>query len=309
MRVLAGWETKVYAMLKAPYAECLFLDADNVPVRDPTFLFDDRNYQQHAAMFWPDVPPSRRKEWVPPLVWDSVGLTYRHYTDFESGQLLVDIPSCWAEMQVTRFLNEHSDYWYAPGHCFGDKTTWFLAWNKLGSTYAMPERRPGWNGGALLQYDMEGKLLFEHGVRNKPSLEGYPRAGCLTHPGEIAGHLAELRTLWKGTLWHNYAPNDEDCDLADRLLGGRFLYRRVGLGERLIELGPGSRAGGRIATGAERCEVRWDVLDGGLALCAEEKPTAILREDDDGVWRGAWLEHERCAVELVPIPVKEEIRA
>ncbi|MEX2026237.1 MAG: hypothetical protein WEH44_03035, partial [Pirellulaceae bacterium] len=79
MRILAGWETKVYAMLKAPYAECMFLDADNLPLRDPTYLFDDPHYQQHGAMFWPDVPPSRRKEWVPPLLWDSVGLEYRPY--------------------------------------------------------------------------------------------------------------------------------------------------------------------------------------------------------------------------------------
>lgn len=312
MRILAGWETKVYAMLHAGYAECLFLDADNVPIHDPTYLFDDPAYQQTGAMFWPDVKPSRREEWLPALVWDSVGLAYRPYQDFESGQLLVDLSDCWEEMQVTRFLNEHSDYWYAPGHCFGDKSTWFLAWNKLGREYAIPQRQPGWNGGALIQHDMQGGQLFEHCVRNKPTIDGYPRQGCLTNPGEIAGHLAELKRLWQGSLWHNYGPEYDEAELADELKGQQFTYRRVGLGERTIELGPGSRAGGRITKGAAACEVRWDVIADAasvmhLAICAEEKPTCILREDTDGVWRGAWLEYERCPVELVPLSPRQQL--
>lgn len=307
MRCLAGWETKVYAMLKAGYAECLFLDADNVPVRDPTFLFDDPRYKATGAIFWPDVPPQKRSEWVPPIVWDSIGLAYRHHQDFESGQLLVDIPRCWREMQVCRFLNEHSDYWYHPGHCFGDKTTWFLAWNKLGTPYAIPGVMPGWNGGALLQKDLDGRLLFEHGVRNKPTIHGYPRDGCLTHPGEIAGHLGELRQRWQGTLWHNYDPTGREWEVAHSLRDRRFRYERVGLGERVIQLSGGGVAGGRIGEGAARCETRWEVhVDHHdrpvLTLCADEKPTCLLYEAPDGVWRGKWLEYEKCDVVLTEVP-------
>src|SRR5262249_38949496 len=90
MRILAGWETKVFAILHAPYEEVLFLDADNVPARNPAFLFDDPHYKQAGAVFWPDLPPYDRAEWLPEAVWKNVGLGKRDEVDFESGQLLVD---------------------------------------------------------------------------------------------------------------------------------------------------------------------------------------------------------------------------
>src|SRR5262249_33728210 len=57
MRILAGWETKVYAIQHAPYEEVLFLDADNVPARDPSFLFEESAYREAGSVFWPDLPP------------------------------------------------------------------------------------------------------------------------------------------------------------------------------------------------------------------------------------------------------------
>ena len=51
---LHGWELKPYAIQHSPFAEVLFLDADNVPVCDPTFLFETPQYQEHGAIFWPD---------------------------------------------------------------------------------------------------------------------------------------------------------------------------------------------------------------------------------------------------------------
>jgi hypothetical protein len=58
MRILAGWESKVFAVQHAPYEEVLFLDADNLPARDPSFLFDEPLYRQTGAVFWPDLPPT-----------------------------------------------------------------------------------------------------------------------------------------------------------------------------------------------------------------------------------------------------------
>src|SRR6266704_5059621 len=56
VRILNGWELKPYAIIHSRFREVLFLDADNVPVLDPTFLFDDSEYQDKGAIFWPDVP-------------------------------------------------------------------------------------------------------------------------------------------------------------------------------------------------------------------------------------------------------------
>ena len=40
VRTLNGWELKPFALLNSPFQEVLLLDADNVPVVDPAFLFE-----------------------------------------------------------------------------------------------------------------------------------------------------------------------------------------------------------------------------------------------------------------------------
>jgi hypothetical protein len=32
----------------------LYLDSDNVPAQDPSFLFDATEYERTGALFWPD---------------------------------------------------------------------------------------------------------------------------------------------------------------------------------------------------------------------------------------------------------------
>jgi len=40
VRILNGWELKVYALLHSRFREVLLLDAYHVPVADPCFFFD-----------------------------------------------------------------------------------------------------------------------------------------------------------------------------------------------------------------------------------------------------------------------------
>jgi hypothetical protein len=301
MRILAGWETKVFALQHAPYEEVLFLDADNVPVRDPAYLFDDPRYRERGAVFWPDLPPYDRDEWLPHVVWHNVGMEYHDTVDFESGQLLVNKRMCWAELAACRHINEHSDWYYK--FIFGDKSTFHLAWKKCGTDWAMPDTPAGWNGRAILQHDLDGGLLFEHACQNKPGLGGYPDPGFLTNPGECDDHLTALRKAWGGRLWTNDAPDAVEGEVIDRLVGCLFEYRRLGLDARQLRLLEDARVG----RGAARCEFGWSVMSdaAGPVLSLTDldgKPTALLRESGDGVWRGRWLEHERCEVELAPVP-------
>jgi hypothetical protein len=54
MRNPLGWELKSYAIVHSRFEEVLFLDADNVPVSNPEFLFDSPEYHSSGAIFWPD---------------------------------------------------------------------------------------------------------------------------------------------------------------------------------------------------------------------------------------------------------------
>lgn len=303
-RVLSGWEGKLGAILAAPYEQVLFLDADNVPVREPSYLFDETAYLDQGAIFWPDLPPHDRQFWVPPDVWHNAGLPATNASALESGQLLIDKRKCWTELHVCKAINEHSDYWY--GQLFGDKDTFLLAWHAAAlprnrePAYALVPEGAGWNGGAILQHDMQGRLLWEHGAQNKPSRDGYPHGrDCLSNPGECHEHLAELREKWAGKLWVNEEPKGEDELMARKLVGQRFLYRRVGLGEREIRL----LEDNRIGRGLDKCEISWSILDGTLAVSdIDGRPTFLARLNGDGkTWKGRWVDFEKCDVELVPL--------
>lgn len=298
-RILAGWESKAYAIQNSPYEEVLFLDADNVPVQNPEKLFEEPSYRNYGAIFWPDLPPYDRKEWLPKAVWSAIGLPYDPGVDFESGQLLINKRQCWKELAVTRWLNDHSDRYYRI--VFGDKSTFRLGWAKMGTPYGLPQQAAGWNGGAIMQHDLQGALLFEHCAQNKPDLDGYPKKrrnlpACLTNSGECLGHLHRLRDLWDGQTWGSTG-DEEDAAITESLIGKTFLYKRIGLGERPLRL----LEDNRIGRGGARCEFGWAIQGGRLAVSdVDGRLTMVLDRRPDGVWVGNWEEHEKAAVEMVP---------
>ncbi|KAJ8557007.1 hypothetical protein ON010_g8960 [Phytophthora cinnamomi] len=49
-----GFNTKVYALANSGLDQVLFLDTDNTPVKDPTYLFTTQEFIQTGAIFWPD---------------------------------------------------------------------------------------------------------------------------------------------------------------------------------------------------------------------------------------------------------------
>jgi len=313
-RILCGWELKAYAIKYSQFAEVLFLDADNVPVNNPEYLFDCAGYQEHGAMFWPDLPPSDRAEWVPTDVWRRCDMENPSVAALESGQLLIDKTKCWSELNLALWLNEHSDYYY--GQVFGDKDTFLLAWHKTAQVankppaYVIPSRKADWNGagnaGAILQYDLNGHLVFQHRCRPYPNkwnlTGGNQQVPGFVHEQVCFAALEQLATQWHGATWHNYLPTAEEIAYAKQL-EGKYTYHRLVIDKegRTLELLGGSPAGGRIGQGSAEYERRWSVfvLDGimHLALCHEQKLTCLLREYD-GVWRGRWVEHEKAEVEL-----------
>jgi hypothetical protein len=298
-RILAGWESKCYSILHSPYDEVLYLDADQIPLKDPTYLFESKQYRYHGAVFWPDVPPEDRPEWLPVEVWDNVGLEYRDEVDFESGQLLIDKTRCHRELDLAMWMNEHSDWFYR--FIFGDKSTFHLAWAVLGSNYAMPARGPGGNQASLVQHDFSGQHLFQHLTRNKPSLAGWPSPGSLLRRAECEPHLEELRGLWSGRLWHQPDPSPQEEAWRLALEGRVFTYERGGLESRPLRF----LEDGAFGRGRARKEFGWAVWDEGgapllVVLDLDGCPTMTLRPDGAGGWAGRWLEHERCPARLVP---------
>ena len=294
MRILAGWESKIAAIMACPYEEVLFMDADNIPVSAPDYLFTQPAYLEHGAMFWGDLGPSTKHEWLPKEVWDAIGVAKPdNYLDFESGQLLINKRKCWKALNVCRHINEYSDYYYKI--VFGDKSTFFLAWHKLGQSYAIP-RRPGWGGKAIFQYDMDGDLMFQHACQDKPTLNGYGHHGFFVNERHVHGHVAELAEMWDGHMWHWTDTFDEDVM---EFHAGKYHYERLGMDDRPLELKPD----GTVGEGSAWLEDQWRIHESPdhgacLVLYAVDKmPSAVLARHD-GQWWGQWLHFEKCRIRM-----------
>ncbi|KAE8888339.1 hypothetical protein PF005_g6719 [Phytophthora fragariae] len=183
---IAGFSTKIHAVQHSKFENVLFLDADNVPVRDPTFLFESNEFLEQGAIFWPDF-------WHPEktifniqresLLWELVDLPYVDMFEQESGQVLINRKRAALALEVLMFFAYHR-----PSHferlvlAHGDKDLFRLAWMKTHTPYYMMPFPPAaagvvrgtfkkqFCGMTMVQFDVDGNVLFLH--RNAKKLEG-----------------------------------------------------------------------------------------------------------------------------------------
>jgi len=195
-----GWWLKAFAVRHSGFAEVLLLDADNVPARDPTYLFNDKAYTRPGAFFWPDLPPvGNRSEWVPEVAWRNVGLDPVYGArPLESGQLLVDRRRHLHALDLALLLNDWRDYVYQ--WVYGDKDTWLLAWHLAGSEYGLPRRNPAYRHPAICQHDAAGELVFQHACNGKDDLAAgkvIPGIVSRRFAPDAAASFAEKRRLYR----------------------------------------------------------------------------------------------------------------
>jgi alpha 1,2-mannosyltransferase len=51
---LSRFQVKAAAIINSRFQHVLYLDSDNIPTRDPTYLFETVEYKEKGAIFWPD---------------------------------------------------------------------------------------------------------------------------------------------------------------------------------------------------------------------------------------------------------------
>jgi hypothetical protein len=281
-RFLKGWPLKPYAMLHSRFRNVLLLDADNLPIVDPTYLFDQPEYERSGAVFWPDIstiPPHRK-------IWTLTGVNYRAEPAVESAQMLVDTARCWRALALTVWMNcEHADFWYR--HIYGDKDTFHFAWRKLGMEYAMPgaaARLPM----TLVHHDFQARAIFQHRHWNKWSLDGQMlRIPGFRHEDRCLEYLAELRERWSGAPARRYDELHADSDMreiARHLIDGGWCLRSDGR-SNVIRFGPD----GRVEGGEER-EQHWSLRvhthEAVLSIVGIESLAWMLVRDGQDRWVG-----------------------
>ncbi|KAG7381635.1 hypothetical protein PHYPSEUDO_005793 [Phytophthora pseudosyringae] len=197
-----GFRVKVHAIYNSHFERVLFLDADNVPVRDPSFLFELREFQETGAVFWPDF-------WHPTnsifnihsqsLIWELLDIPFANMFEQESGQLLVDRRRHAARLELARhYAFQRSDIFDRMKLVHGDKDLFRLAWLKQLTPFHMIRHPPAvagkvinesFCGMTMVQHDTKGNVLFLH--RNSNKLTGVARRGDSDNVAEAVRRATE----------------------------------------------------------------------------------------------------------------------
>lgn len=190
-----GWELKSYALLNSRFEEVLSLDADNVALRNPEYMFDSQQYQRTGAVFWPDYGRLGRRR----AIWKVAGIEYRDEPEFESGQMVIDKRRCWKPVNLAFWYNDHSEFFYKYVH--GDKETFHMAWRKLNVPYAIVPFPIKPLRGTMCQADFHGRILFQHRNLAKWNFFGEnERIPDFELENECLEALDELRRKWDGKI-------------------------------------------------------------------------------------------------------------
>ena len=293
-RRLYGWELKPYAVQHSRFREVLFLDADNVPVRDPSFLFDSPEYKQTGTLFWPD--PEKFQTLPESPLWNIFGLPYRQSPDQESGQLLIDKQRTWHALNLCNWYNEHSDFYYR--HVYGDKETFRFAWQRLDQPISwIPTFASEKVHYTLLQHDFAGEILFQHRFFHKWSLyQQNPRIPGFAEESTCLEFLEELSELWSPLEHLLRRTNSAERDHMQELAHCRFVCDRVGHNRWPLKLG----SNGLIEEGFNPNTRFWWLRRGLLVLAGSDgRPYARLRSRGEK-WEGCALKERRLQMRLIP---------
>jgi hypothetical protein len=195
-RILNGWELKPYSIIHSRFQEVLLLDADNVPIVNPQYLFDLPQYKSSGSIFWPDETGLKREN----AIWSIAKIPFHNEPSFDSGQILINKKDCWKALHVTMHMNEYSDFYYQ--YLSGDKDTFRIAFQKLGQLYSMPTQRVHSLDFTLCQRDFDGRTIFQHRRDDKwCSTPEQQKITGFQFEAECLEYIEELKQKWSGRLF------------------------------------------------------------------------------------------------------------
>ena len=84
------YQWKIFTMLFSSFQEILFLDADNIPLRNPDYLFESEVYKKNGAILWPDYWTHTGSPLLPYVmaVTDEASDKFQGEQTVESGQMV-----------------------------------------------------------------------------------------------------------------------------------------------------------------------------------------------------------------------------
>jgi hypothetical protein len=190
IRDMGGWQSKIEAIINAPFDEVLYLDADNFPMRDPEYLFDHPKYKETGAVLWPDIWNWQldRMEFLN----NKYGIKLQGARQVEGGQMMFDKTRCMPALLEIQKLNRNSKETYKV--VYGDKDTFLIGLLIAKVPFYINEHQTKMMHGGLLQLDFDGKPLFQHLTGGKWQWHGRPMAR-MDRMNEASNIIKELSKI------------------------------------------------------------------------------------------------------------------
>lgn len=255
MKVLRGWECKAYAVAHSPFAEVMFLDADNLTYRNPEYLFDSEEYLA-GDLFFHDRGTLNEAS----TCWEALGCDPLIEREFESGQSVVNKSRAWRALCLCNYLDEHGvENYYS--HWYGDKESWHFAWHLSQTPYSM---RPGSMKelpGVFQQHDASGQPLFFHHGGRKFTYENKPDIADFPHAEKVLQYWEDIRRTW--TPERELVPQGE-----------RWTYYRFWEDAREVVL----REDGVIVHNGNPCDTTWRKEGENIVVVGENGEVTIVLE-------------------------------
>ena len=188
---IRGFVAKIYSILYSKFDQVLQIDSDNIPVRDPTYLFDCEGFVKTGTMFFQDY-------WQPSdtifggfdskaMIWELLNLTKKNDDDdenefeSESGQLLIDRKRSSNLKPLTMllfFIMHWHDHIEPMKLLHGDKDSYRLSFRFTNTNYYVVPKLPSsggryvtngiktkeshFCGNTMIQHDPDDVPLFFH---------------------------------------------------------------------------------------------------------------------------------------------------
>lgn len=164
--ISSGYQLKPLAILYSSFKEVLYLDADNICVRDPEFLFEHPFYKKYGTMFWPDFWQTDKNN----PIWRITEVEPVETQEQESGQILINKELCWKELNLALYYNLLGRVYYRL--LLGDKDTFKFAWMTLHTKFYFIEyalsscgyinEKGLFSGNTMVQHAPDGTVCFLH---------------------------------------------------------------------------------------------------------------------------------------------------
>lgn len=139
-----GYQYKIFTILFSAFEQVLFLDADNIPVRNPDTVFLSEAFTGTGAVLWPDYWKSTSMPELPYIIGlsDGTSTMLEGEQTVESGQIVWDKSRHWKSLLLATYYNYYGPQVYytliTQGWAgWGDKDTFPTALRSLRQSYHM----------------------------------------------------------------------------------------------------------------------------------------------------------------------------